>query len=486
MIQFFAGKRIKRAIKTSSLIAAILGWLLLSALNVFIFWQLQDRARLLRDNDNERTLNTLFTELRNYSDFGSAVESNVDLRSRIIGVAVYENDLRPVYQWGNVPPVFNEQILKESYRNRFGRYTIPDRRGRSAKFVLYYGRMGMPENSPPVPPGPPQGMMRPRTAVPQPGSSQAEQRQETRRQFENRQGPEQQGTFFFDLFRGRYFYIDISHPEYWRVRTLATILFPLTEIAMLILIFYIRRLYLRNREYREKIDAQQNLVVMGTAAGTLAHEIKNPLLSIRLQTGILEKLSGENGKDEINIINQEVDRLSALVYRVNDYLREPGGERAPLDISNLLAETSIRIFGKNIIDKNSAASAIIFADENRIRSVLENILRNALESGSLPAEIGAAVNIEGKAVGGAQNLVIRVFDRGRGIPGKDIKRVFDPFFTSKSTGTGIGLAISKRFTEAAGGSISIENRDIPRGGDNGEGGGLTVTLVFPVYTGEGK
>jgi two-component system sensor histidine kinase HydH len=277
------------------------------------------------------------------------------------------------------------------------------------------------------------------------------------------------------LSRGGYFYIDISHPGYWRILTISAVVLPLWELALLFLVFYIRHLYLRNREYRGRIEAQQNLVVLGTAASTLAHEIKNPLLSIRLQTGILEKLR-RDGKEEIQIINQEVDRLSALIYRVNDYLREPGGNRRPLNIYKLLAGTSLRICGRDIVSDDSARDACILADEDRIRSVLENLLRNALESGSPPEEIGASVGRGSEGGGGksaaSRGLVIRIFDRGKGIEEKNLKRIFDPFFTSKSTGTGIGLAVSKRFTEAAGGSIRAENR---------EGGGLMVILVFPDY-----
>jgi two-component system sensor histidine kinase HydH len=455
---------VKNALRTSSLIAALLGWVLLSALNLFVVWALRDRARLLRDNDNERILNTLFSEMRDYNNFASAIESNSILKDRIIGAAIYENNLNAVDRWGKAPQLFDETILRDSSPNRFGRITIPDRQGRSAKFVLHLMRQ-----SPSPPP-----------ASPPSARERAENQRETRRQNENRQGAEAPRSIFFSTFMGgRYFYTDISHPDYWRTQTVTGILFPLIEIALLILVLYIRRLYLRNREYREKIEAQHNLVVLGTAAGTLAHEIKNPLLSIRLQTGILQKICGENGNDEVTIINQEVDRLSSLVYRVNDYLREPGGEKAPFNISALLAETSKRVCGVNVLlpgggadgdGADSAASALVFADENRIRSVLENIFRNAMESGSPRAEIGASVTVHEREV------KICVFDRGRGIAEKDLKRVFDPFFTSKSTGTGIGLAISKRFTEAAGGTIGVENRN------EREGGGLLVTLTFPRYS----
>jgi two-component system sensor histidine kinase HydH len=447
---------------------ALLGWLLLSALNVFATWALQDRSRLIRDNDNERIINTLFTEMRNYSDLGSAVESNPVLSERIIGAAIYDSNLQAAYQWGKAPPVFEEGIIEGLSANRFGRYTIPDRQGRSAKFVLRFERMGSLGGVP----GQQRFAGRPRQRMTQQemsrqGTHRQERRQNEGRVEDTRAGGEQGPFFFSGLSRGRYFYTDISHPAYWRTRTLTTVFFPLVEILLLFLVFYISRLYLQSREYREKIEAQQNLVVLGTAAGTLAHEIKNPLLSIRLQTGILEK-TVDAGKQEISIINQEVDRLSSLVYRVNDYLREPAGESAPIDICRLLSETSKRVCGSDVIDIAGSAdsSVTILADENRMRSVLENILRNACESGSPVSAISASV----KCHDGKANITI--VDRGRGMANEELMRAFDPFYSTKSSGTGIGLAISKRFAEAAGGSIGIENR---------EGGGLAVSLVFPLH-----
>jgi two-component system sensor histidine kinase HydH len=113
---------------------------------------------------------------------------------------------------------------------------------------------------------------------------------------------------------------------------------------------------------------------------------------------------------------------------------------------------------------------MVFMDTDRLRSVLENLIRNALESGSAAEAVTAAIGEN------AGKISITVFDRGRGIAEDDLKQVFDPFFTRKSTGTGIGLSICKRFTEAAGGAISLENR---------EQGGLAVTLVLPVVSPEG-
>jgi two-component system sensor histidine kinase HydH len=275
-----------------------------------------------------------------------------------------------------------------------------------------------------------------------------------------------QNWFFNTLAQGKYFYIDISHPVYWRTQTFTAVLRPLCVLALLALVIYIRRLFIRNIEYRERIEAQKNLVVLGTAAGTLAHEIKNPLLSIRLQTGILAKICPEKGREEIGIINEEVDRLSSLTYRVNDYLREGRGNPAALDLSGLLAETGSRLCGRNIVEEGAPKAAMVFADPDRLRSVFENLIRNALESGGPPEQLGVSID-----AAGAKTVTVSVHDRGTGIAEADLERIFDPFFTRKSTGTGIGLSISKRFTEAAGGTIAIKNR---------EGGGVEVTVTLPV------
>ena len=103
-------------------------------------------------------------------------------------------------------------------------------------------------------------------------------------------------------------------------------------------------------------------------------------------------------------------------------------------------------------------------DPERLRSVLENLLRNAIESGG-PEE---ALSIEAGTEGGSAR--IEVLDRGAGLAPEARSSLFDPFFTTKSRGTGIGLAICKRFVEAAGGSIALEPR---------AGGGCRARLVIP-------
>ncbi len=436
----------KISVKISSCLAAVFCFIMFSALTVFIFGVMRDRARLVRDNFNEQIFSRLFTSLQDYSDYGSAIEATPALKESIIGLAIYRTDLSSLYRWGKAPEVFDETILQNVHESRYGRYTIGEQKSRSIQFILNIGRR-VPRMQPRQENH--RGMMRP---------------EEAPRNF-----------FFNSLDTAKYFYIDIYHPDYWHTINLARIFFPLCELALLFLIFYIRKLYLRNIEYRERIDAQKNLVVLGTAASTLAHEIKNPLLSIRLQTGILRKLFSpvssldKNGEAEINIIEEEVDRISALVYRVNDYLRDAVGFPVRLDVKELLQETFFRLCGMNITCDGNQKDFLVFIDADRARSVFENVIRNALESG------GEKNTIECSICKNGNRIIIEIGDQGKGIPESDMERVFDPFFTSKSTGTGIGLSISKRFIEAAKGTINLESKN---------NGGTLVRINFPEYTHE--
>lgn len=429
----------KIPITISSFIAALSCWIIFSLLTIFIFNVTQDRARLIRDNYNEQIFNLLFTSLRDYEDYGSAIEATPALKESIIGLAIYREDLTSLYRWGNTPEVFDVNILRNSIDSRNNRYTIGDEKNRSIKFIMNIGRP------------------RPRMQMQSRQNPRAEQRPE-----------DQPRGFFFRVFdTGTYFYIDIYHPDYWFTIHLARIIFPLFILALLILIFYIRGLFLRNIEYRKRIEDQKNLVVLGTAASTLAHEIKNPLLSIRLQTGILRKLlKDNNSEDEIGIIEEEVDRISALVYRVNDYLRDASGFPSCIDVKQLLQETFQRLAGMNITSIDDEKDFFVFIDADRARSVFENIIRNALESGSEKDNIHCSIHKNGN------HIIIEISDKGKGISESLMARIFDPFFTSKSTGTGIGLCISKRFVEAAKGMINVESK---------EGKGTLVRIIFPQY-----
>lgn len=441
----------KPGTRTTSLILTLAVICALTAVATLIYRPMADRISLIGANDNERILNTLLAGLRNHDNFGSTIASSEFLSDRVSGVAVYRDDGSSLYSWGSAPARFDASGIDKWGTDADGRYLVPNRKDSSFTYIVRTSRM-----APPPPHDKPD--YQPGTAGSDAGAS---------RSAETRRPP----SFFFDVLgKGEWLYVDIRHVDYWRTLTLMNIVFPLSVVLVSILAFFVRNLVIRNGEYRDRIEKQKNLVVLGTAASTLAHEIKNPLLAIRLQTGILKKMYPDVGVQELDIINAEIDRLSALTYRINDYLREPKGNPEDLDAARFVREVATGLCGRDPVRVEADSVFAVSIDRERFRSVLENIVRNALESGGPASEIAVEISrVDGM-------VCIDVGDRGRGIGESEAKRLFEPFFTTKSRGTGIGLVISRRFIEAAGGSLGLAPR---------EGGGTTVRILIP-ETGRSK
>jgi two-component system, NtrC family, sensor histidine kinase HydH len=405
---------------------AVLCFAALSGVAVLIFQGMRERTLLESHNDGERTVNTLFSSLRNHEDFGDAIETMPSLSEKVIGVALFAEDGTRLYTWGSAPAAPPDvPFVGATETDRMASMYRENARNASTIILIHPSREGPP---------PPKAGARERASHP----------------------------FMFEtLRRTNLIHLEIRQPSYWRDTRLQTVLFPIVEALLAALVVFVRFLVMRNAEYRTRIEQQKNLVLLGTAASTLAHEIKNPLLAIRLQTGILSRTLQGQGDREIAIIDDEVNRLSSLSHRVNDILRDPAGNPCRIDPRDIAAEVGTRLCGRPIVTGTGGSVRI---DPERMRSILENLLRNALESGG--EEDKVAIEVTGTAA----QTVVDVLDRGTGVPQKDRARVFDPFFTTKSRGSGIGLAICLRFVGAAGGTIELQDR---------AGGGCRARVILP-------
>jgi signal transduction histidine kinase len=259
-------------------------------------------------------------------------------------------------------------------------------------------------------------------------------------------------VLFLELAAGRY----LARQRLFR---LAQALVPLALAGLGALV---AAQYRRNSEYRRRLAAQTELARLGEISRTLSHEIKNPLSAIRLQTGLLKKtLPGERHGD-LRIIEEEIQRLALLTERVGDFVRDPRGEPQDLDLDLFLRELALRYDGRLRYRPEAGGPVRVRVDPQRLRSVMENLISNALESGEGEVELRC----------GAQRhrAELSVLDRGAGIPPEIRAKVFDPFFTSKTKGSGIGLAVARRFVEAAGGQLLLERRP---------GGGTAARVLLP-------
>ncbi|NMA23023.1 MAG: sensor histidine kinase, partial [Spirochaetales bacterium] len=222
-------------------------------------------------------------------------------------------------------------------------------------------------------------------------------------------------------------------------------------------------IYRSNRRYRETLAKQESLVNLGQAARTLTHEIKNPLSAITIQLALLKKTLGEEHGTDLAVMDQEMKRLTQLTNKVSDFLRNPLGNPVNVDLTDLL-ETVIKYFDTPIAFESDRRYTINF-DEDRARSVFENLLKNAVES-----DPAGNPQVEVEVYGGKRNQIhVLIRDRGAGIPRSEMRKIFDPFFTTKIHGSGIGLSISRQFVKARGGDLRLYRR---------EGGGTVVEVIL--------
>jgi signal transduction histidine kinase len=263
---------------------------------------------------------------------------------------------------------------------------------------------------------------------------------------------------------GRLLYLEIDINEWIsRQRTLQWS-FVVIPVSLLMVLTGVVLLYRKNREYRLREEKTLQLVQLGEAARTLTHEIKNPLGAIKIQTATLKKVTPAEYHKNLTVISEEVDRLNHLVDRVGDFLKKPEGDPEPIDLDEFIREM-IRRFSEEIIYTPPDTPVLVRFDRHRLRTVIENLIKNAAESMDTQDR-----RVEIVVTSPRGHAEIRVLDRGAGLPDNAGERIFDPFYTTKTKGSGIGLAVSKRFVEARGGNLRLRPR---------EGGGTEASVILP-------
>jgi signal transduction histidine kinase len=215
------------------------------------------------------------------------------------------------------------------------------------------------------------------------------------------------------------------------------------------------------QRFQGEATQRERLSSLGRLSTVIAHEIRNPLMIIKTS---LRALRREGARpDQVQAaardIDEEVTRLNRIVAEVLDFARPIKFDLAPANL-NALAEDAVRA---SSVDGDASIGLdldpgipTLRTDGERLRQALVNILGNAIQAVSaVPASAGGpAVRLQTARVDG-RRVTITVTDRGVGIPAEDLPRVFDPYFTTRRTGTGIGLAISRNIIEGLGGRISV-------------------------------
>ncbi len=224
---------------------------------------------------------------------------------------------------------------------------------------------------------------------------------------------------------------------------------------------------------REEFIEKERAESLEKMADELAHEIRNPLTSIGGFTRrIYERLSeNDPGRKYMEIVIEDVARLENMIKKLVELKTTGVFHTEPSNINNIITE-AVKSFEKDFSDNNIEVkleltnNPLISLDKDRFKAAIANLIKNAIEAmGKMPKLLKIATSIRD------EYIEITVSDTGKGIPEDKIKYIFDPFFTSKIYGPGLGLTFVQRIIQEHKGSISVESEP---------GKGATFTLKLPL------
>jgi signal transduction histidine kinase len=245
-------------------------------------------------------------------------------------------------------------------------------------------------------------------------------------------------------------------------------------IAILIGVLVEREFKARRKQQDAQLQMErsQKLSVVGQLAAGVAHEIKNPLASIKGAADILtdDDTSRADREEFKDILRNEVRRIDATVTEFLEFARPKETRFETLDLSAALAATlrQIEAHAKReglSIETDIKDGVCVNGDGEKLHQLALNLLLNAIQASESGDVIRVSLDDRG-----AEGVRLVIIDSGAGIEPSHLKRIFDPFFTTKSSGTGLGLAVVRDIVENHSGDIAI---------DSEVGRGTTVTVTLP-------
>jgi len=230
-----------------------------------------------------------------------------------------------------------------------------------------------------------------------------------------------------------------------------------------------RRVDAERKRLRARLLHTERLSALGEMAARIAHEVRNPLVSIGAAAQVVAEELGDDAPvaPEVHAIVREVKRLDNIVSDFLRFARPRRVERKSVDLSPVVRESVDLVRAKaphHQLMMTVEPPVVARCDPDGVKQVLLNVLLNAVE-----ASPSGTVECEARVIGDAVEL--SVADRGPGVPSSARSRVFDPFFSTKTRGTGLGLAVSKQIIDEHHGRIRLLTR---------RGGGTRVVIELPI------
>jgi two-component system NtrC family sensor kinase len=232
----------------------------------------------------------------------------------------------------------------------------------------------------------------------------------------------------------------------------------------------------RTQELREKqaqVIRAEKLAAVGRLAASVAHEVNNPLQAITLHLQLIsDETLSTAGFEQLDIVQQELDRIAGIIQRLLEFQRPKQGARKLQNVPTLLDDV-LALSNKQL--QQSAVTVIRHMDDDldpvmvegdQLKQVFLNLILNAVEA--MPD--GGELHIESSQR--KEEIFISFSDTGPGITNEDMPQLFEPFFSTKHSGSGLGLAVSQEIVVAHGGTLKARNH---------AGGGAVFTVTLPIY-----
>jgi signal transduction histidine kinase len=216
----------------------------------------------------------------------------------------------------------------------------------------------------------------------------------------------------------------------------------------------------------DRLVQSDKLVLLGQLIASVAHEIRNPLAAINLNLQLLQRKSEADTVEanQVQTALQGVERISKIIEATLNFSRSNSPEVKNVNVNDVLPKT-LEMYTSSLkkkqinLDMNFGENLPnVFIDEKHLLQVFVNLIKNAIDAIDQKGEINVKTYIEESSdEGTAEFVVISVSDSGCGIHPDDFSRIFNPFFTKKEDGTGLGLPISQRIIHQYNGNIDMES-----------------------------
>jgi len=234
------------------------------------------------------------------------------------------------------------------------------------------------------------------------------------------------------------------------------------------------------RALTDQLIRADRLAAMGELTTGVAHEVRNPLGIIKASVQLVEESGGDPKRmaEVTRVIKQEIDRLDHVIKALLDFGRPSAPALRPIDVGAVLDD--VVLFTRRFAREASVAIEVeraeglapVMADADQLKQVLVNLVSNAVQA---MGETGGTIRVS--AYHDARDVYISVADSGPGMAPEVMEKVFDPFFSTRDGGTGLGLTIVHRIIDQHGGHIEVASAP---------GAGTTFTVALPVAKERGE